>query len=204
MNLFGPGKRLYAITPETNDTDALLAQCRAVLQAGVAALQYRNKQLATRQAQAAALQTLCREFATALIINDDWQLATELGAAGVHLGRDDAHIDEVRKTFSGIIGATCHNSLAAAVDAEAAGADYVAFGSFYASPVKPNAVRAPLSLLGEAKRVLHVPVVAIGGITLTNAADLRRAGADAVAVISAIFSTADAGTQVAAFNRILE
>lgn len=202
--LFGPGKRLYAITPETSDTDWLLAQSRTVLHAGVAALQYRNKRLATRHEQAAALQALCREFATALIINDDWQLAMELGAAGVHLGRDDAQVAEVRKAFNGVIGATCHNSLAAAVEAQAAGADYVAFGSFFASPVKPNAVRAPLALLGEAKRVLHVPIVAIGGITLTNAADLCRAGADAVAVISAIFSAANAGAQAAAFNRILE
>ena len=204
MNLFGPGKRLYAITPETPDTDALLAQCRAVLQAGVAVLQYRNKQLHGRTEQAAALYALCQTFSTPLIINDDWRLANALGAAGVHLGRDDAALTEVRRGFAGVIGATCHDSLAAAREAQSAGADYVAFGSFFASPVKPAAVRAPLPLLNEAKRILNVPIVAIGGITLENAAAVRAAGADAVAVISAIFSAPDPGQQVAAFNQILE
>lgn len=157
-----------------------------------------------RREQAAALQALCRAFATPLIINDDWQLAAELGAAGVHLGQDDAQVSEVRKIFPGLIGATCHDSLATAGEAQAAGADYVAFGSFFASPVKPDAVRAPLPLLNEVKRVLHIPVVAIGGITLENAATVRRAGADAVAVISDIFAADDPGERVTQFNRILE
>lgn len=203
MNLFGPGKRLYAITPETSDTDALLGQCRAVLQAGVAALQYRSKQADLRREQASALRALCQEFSTALIINDDWQLACEVGATGVHLGRDDDAVREVRAHFSGFIGATCHDSLDAARDAQAAGADYVAFGSFFSSVVKPDAVRAPLPVLSEAKRTLKVPIVAIGGITLDNAAVLRAAGADAVAVISAIFSAHDPGERVAQFNQAL-
>lgn len=205
--LFGaPGKRLYAVTPDLADTGALLEKCSAALTAGIGALQYRNKKApaALRRTQARELQMLCLRHNTALIINDDWPLATELGATGSHIGSGDGSLPEVRRDFAGVLGVSCYNALEAAVQAEQQGADYVAFGRFFASTVKPEAVAAKPDLLERAKAALTVPVVAIGGITLENAARLRAAGADAVAVITGLFEAADVGARVHAFNRLLD
>ena len=204
--LFGaPGERLYAITPDLAATSVLLEKCSAMLSAGVAALQYRNKSAPPelRRTQANHLLQLCAEFGTPLVINDDWQLATEIGAAGAHIGRNDGDLNAIRQQFSGLLGVSCYNNLEAAERAEQAGADYVAFGSFFASRVKPDAQSAELALLERAAGTLSIPIVAIGGITLSNAASLRVAGADAVAVISALFDAADIGATIAAFNRLL-
>lgn len=200
-----PGKRLYAITPDFADTGALLEKCSAALTAGVGALQYRNKKAsaALRRTQARQLQPLCLRHNTAFIINDDWRLAAELGATGSHVGADDGGLPEIRRDFAGVIGVSCYNALEAALQAEQQGADYVAFGRFFASTVKPEAAAAKPDLLERAKSALAVPVVAIGGITLDNAARLRDAGADAVAVISGLFDAADIGARVHAFNRLL-
>lgn len=205
--LFGsPGKRLYAITPDLADTGALLEKCSAALTAGIGALQYRNKNAsaALRRTQAQQLQTLCLRHNTALIINDDWPLAAELGATGSHVGVDDGSLPEIRRDFSGVLGVSCYSALEAALQAEQQGADYVAFGSFFASSVKPEAIPARPDLLERAKIALSIPVVAIGGITLDNAARLRDAGADAVAVITGLFDAADVGARVHAFNRLLD
>lgn len=205
--LFGsPGKRLYAITPDFADTDALLETCSTALKAGIAALQYRNKNAsaALRRMQARELQTLCLRHKTAFIINDDWALAAELGATGSHVGTDDGSVAKIRRDFSGVLGVSCYNTLEAAVQAEQQGADYVAFGRFFASTIKPEAVAAKPDLLERAKAVLTVPVVAIGGITLDNAARLRDAGADAVAVISGLFDATDVGARAHAFNHLLD
>lgn len=205
--LFGaPGKRLYAITPDLVDTDALLEKCSAALTAGIGALQYRNKKasVALRRTQARELQTLCLRHNTAFIINDDWPLAAELGATGSHIGADDGSLPAIRRNFLGVLGVSCYNVLGAALQAEQQGADYVAFGRFFASIVKPEAVAATPPLLERAAAALTVPVVAIGGITLDNAARLRDAGADAVAVITGLFDAADIGARVHAFNRLLD
>lgn len=201
-----PGKKLYAITPDLADTELLLANCTLALRAGIAALQYRNKAASTasRQLQARQLKQLCQRFDTPLIINDDWQLAAQIDAAGAHLGREDGALAEARHQFSGILGVSCYDDLDGALRAEQAGADYVAFGSFFPSSVKPHAVSAPLELLAKARAALTIPIVAIGGITLNNAASVRRAGADAVAVISDLFNADDIGATVAAFNQLLE
>jgi thiamine-phosphate pyrophosphorylase len=186
---------LYAVTPDLADTRALVRLAEAALIGGAAFLQYRNKladeQL--RRTQVAALRDLCRRSGAALIINDHVELAHEIGAEGVHVGDDDASIAYARGLLgrARIVGASCYNDLRRARSAQAQGADYVAFGSFFPSRVKPGAVRAPLALLGEAKREITVPVVAIGGITLANGAQLIAAGADALAVISALFAAAD-------------
>ena len=114
-------------------------------------------------------------------------------ADGVHLGCDDMDIAEARKVLGPdkVIGVSCYNDLERAIQAEAAGADYVAFGSMFVSPTKPDAPRASLDLIRDAKKHLRIPVVAIGGITLQNAALLVEAGADAIAVINAVFSASD-------------
>jgi len=197
MNLRG----LYAITPEATDADALLRQVSAALEGGIAMLQYRRKKQAGPH-EAAILAALCRRSGVPFIINDDIELALACGADGVHLGRDDGDLAAVRSILKGkLLGASCYNHLDAARAAVAAGADYIAFGSVFASPTKPSAVRAPLSLFGEA-RAFGVPMVAIGGITLENAPQLLAAGADAVAVISDLFDAPDIAARARAYGKL--
>jgi thiamine-phosphate pyrophosphorylase len=188
---------LYAVTPDHADTPALIAAAEAALAGGARLLQYRNKLAAAplRFAQAQALLATCRKFRTPLIVNDHLDLALAVDADGLHLGAEDGSLAAARERLGAgkILGASCYDRLEAALEAERRGADYVAFGSFFPSAVKPGAVRAPLSLLREAKRRLAVPVVAIGGITLDNAPQLIAAGADSVAVISALFDAKDVG-----------
>ena len=186
---------IYALTAETADTGRLLAQVEAALAGGVAAVQYRDKSgdVARRHEQASELTALCHRFGVPLIVNDDLRLADLCDADGVHLGRDDASLREARIILGKekIIGASCYQSLELARSAQAAGADYVAFGSFFASPTKPAAGRADAALLHDATQAIHLPIVAIGGITLTNASALLDAGADSLAVLSALFDAAD-------------
>ncbi|MBZ0105828.1 MAG: thiamine phosphate synthase [Sulfuricella denitrificans] len=186
---------LYAITPEQPDTARLLSQVRAALSGGARVVQYRSKSqdVALLHEQASELLALCHAFEVPLIVNDSLRLADLTGADGLHLGRDDGSLRQARIVLSTekMIGISCYNSLELALQAEAEGADYIAFGSFFPSVTKPAAVVAPLSLLGEAKTHLSVPVVAIGGITPDNAGALVDAGADAIAVISGLFDAPD-------------
>ncbi len=194
---------LYAITPDWADSERLLAVTEAILQAGCRWLQYRNKTAppALRQAQARALRALTRRHGAQLIVNDDPGLARSVEADGVHLGREDAHISAARDILGNerLIGVSCYQSLALACKAVAAGADYVAFGSVYPSASKPQAAPAELALFSEARRSLPVPVVAIGGITPDNAAAVIAAGADALAVITALYAAEDPGAQAERF-----
>jgi len=186
---------LYALTPDLADSRLLEARVQSALAGGASAIQYRNKRApeTLRRDQAHALRRICTAAARPLIINDDVELAAEVEADGVHLGRDDADVAVARRRLGAqaMIGVSCYDSLARAQDAVDAGAAYIAFGSFYGSKVKPDAVRATPPLLAEAKRRWSVPVVAIGGITPENAPPLLAAGADAVAVISAVFDADD-------------
>jgi thiamine-phosphate pyrophosphorylase len=199
---------VYAITPETADTAKLLAQIEAALAGGVAAVQYRDKStdVARRHEQASELRALCRRFNVPLIVNDDLRLADLADADGVHLGRDDGSLREARIILgrNKLIGTSCYQSLALAQSAEAAGADYVAFGSFFPSPTKPAAGQAEAVLLREATQVIHVPIVAIGGITLTNAPILLDAGADSLAVLSALFDASNIRAAAHALNQLFE
>lgn len=186
---------LYAITPECADTAALLSQARQVLRGGAQVLQYRSKSdnIALKHGQAAELLALCRSFHVPLIINDDLRLAALIDADGVHLGATDPTLKEARINLGPdkIIGVSCYQDLERAIQVAAQGADYVAFGSFYPSPTKPQARPCPVALLTQAKTKLQIPLVAIGGITTENTPALIRAGADAVAVISALFDAPD-------------
>ncbi|MDP2031183.1 MAG: thiamine phosphate synthase [Thiobacillus sp.] len=197
---------VYAITPETADTGHLLAQVEAALRGGVAAVQYRDKSgdVARRHEQASELVALCRRFKVPLIVNDDLRLADLCDADGVHLGRDDGSVREARIILGKdkFVGASCYQSLDLALAAQAAGADYVAFGSFFPSPTKPAAARASLDLLREAAPRIHLPIVAIGGITLDNAAALLDGGADCLAVLSALFVSVDVTASARALNQL--
>jgi thiamine-phosphate pyrophosphorylase len=199
---------LYAITPDATDSQDLIDRVRAAMQGtaprGWAALQYRNKLAGAekRAGEARALSDVCAGFGVPLIINDDVELALVVGAEGVHLGSNDGDLLQARARLgTRLLGASCYDRLDLARRAVSAGADYVAFGSVFPSPTKPDAVRAPLALFGQA-RVLGVPVVAIGGITLENATQVVRAGADCVAVISALFDTPDPAARARAFTEL--
>ncbi|HEX7055476.1 MAG TPA: thiamine phosphate synthase [Burkholderiales bacterium] len=189
---------LYAITPEG---PGLEAKVRAALEGGAALLQYRRKQGGSA-AEAARIAALAREFGVPLIVNDDVALALEVDAAGAHLGRDDGDLRAARARLAGrLLGASCYDDLERARQAVAAGADYVAFGSAFPSPTKPQAVRAPLSLF-RAARSLGVPLAAIGGITLERAPALLDAGADLLAVISDLFDAPDIRERARQYARL--
>lgn len=188
------GSGLYAIA----DTgliaiDRLLEAVEQALLGGARLIQYRDKTVgAHRVDQARALAALCRAHRAPLIINDDIELANWVDADGVHLGKDDPPPALARQWLGpqAIIGVSCYNQLGLALEAVQAGADYVAFGSFFLSPTKPTAVRADIHLLSEARQALTVPLVAIGGITPANGKPLVEAGADYLAVVSGVFAQA--------------
>ena len=199
---------LYAITPECADTESLVQRVQQALSGGARLVQYRNKggDATLRHEQASELLALCQHFHVPLIINDDIRLTDLTGADGVHLGKDDGSVREARLILGPdkIIGVSCYNDLQRALDAGAHGANYVAFGSFFPSPTKPGASVAPLSLLHEAKRSLKIPLVAIGGISADNVNPLIGAGADAVAVISALFDSDDIRAAASRFAVLFE
>lgn len=194
MSDFWPRRGLYLITPECADDDLLIESVTPVLHARPALLQYRCKSLPRRQrqSQASALLAACADYGVGLIINDDLALAAEVGALGVHLGRDDASIAKARAVLGhdAVIGVSCYDDIALAERAVANGADYIAFGAFFVSPTKPQARRASLALL-RASVGFGVPRVAIGGINPDNGEALVRAGADLLAVISGVFGAPD-------------
>ena len=199
-------KGLYAITPESTDTAELLKRSRLVLSNGARVLQYRNKSAnaALRLSQAQALRELTEELSVTFIINDDADLALRVDADGVHLGAMDGELNIARASLgpNKIIGISCYNQIALAQEAVKAGANYVAFGAFFSSAVKPEAVKADIALLRQARAEFSVPLVAIGGITAQNATELLEAGADALAVISAVFNAENCQIATQEFSRL--
>jgi len=202
-----PRRGLYLLTPDEPDTARLLARVLPVLAAGPALLQYRNKSASPgqRREQVAELLPACRALGLPLLVNDDWRLAAELGAAGAHLGQDDGSLAEARAAMgpAALLGASCYDQLALAERAAAAGASYVAFGAFFPSGTKPLARRAGPGLLADSAG-LGLPRVAIGGITPDNAASLVAAGADLLAVIGGVFDQPDPIAAARAFQRAFD
>ena len=195
---------LYVITEDRpQGPQAINTAVAAALDGGARIVQYRDKSNdhARRLAEARALRELCRTHGALLLINDDVALAAKADADGVHLGRDDDDIANARSLLpsGSLIGRSCYNQLELARAAAADGADYIAFGSFFASPTKPDAVRAHIELLTQARHELALPAVAIGGISPENGAALVHAGADMLAVISAVFAAPDITAAARAF-----
>lgn len=199
---------LYGVTPDDADSARLLSKVRHALDGGMRILQYRNKiaDAALRLTQAGALRKLCSDVGATLIINDDLELALAVDADGLHLGGEDGSLAAARERLgpAKLLGASCYRALENAERAIAEGADHIAFGSFFVSAVKPGAVRSKPELLTQAKRTFGVPVVAIGGITLENAPMLINAGADSVAVITALFGAPDVTRAAREFNALFE
>jgi len=187
---------LYVVTREDNN---LLQKVEFALLAGATVIQFRDKSSTVndRMNIATRLKELCSQHGAFFIINDDVDLAEKVGADGVHIGKNDTNFEVVReKLRDKIIGVSCYNDLSLAIKAQELGADYVAFGRFFVSQTKPNAVQADLRLLSAAKNEMTIPVVAIGGITPLNGKGLVAAGADMLAVIDGLFGAAN--TQEAA------
>ncbi len=189
MNIQG----LYVITDSQLIPEQQFAQfVEAALLGGAKVVQYRDKtdNQQRRLEQATALKILCHQHAVPLIINDDVELALQIEADGVHLGQHDTNLSQAREQLGNqaIIGVSCYNQLGLAQQAIDNGANYIAFGRFFSSTIKPNAVSASLALLRQAHQQFSCPIVAIGGITADNGSQLLLAGADSLAVISGVFA----------------
>ncbi|MEI7839611.1 MAG: thiamine phosphate synthase [Methylococcaceae bacterium] len=183
-----PKRGLYAITPEGKTAAEILEFTEAVLKGGACVVQYREKGRNDKTDLAKKLLELCHAHNVPFLINDNVELAETIGADGVHLGKDDGSISEARQRLgkSAIIGVSCYNSLECAIAAEKEGANYVAFGRFFSSNSKPLAAPAEIGTLTAAKKVLTLPIVAIGGILPKNGTSLIDAGADLLAVIGGL------------------
>ncbi len=200
---------LYAITDSQLTPPGQIEQkVEQALKGGAQLIQYRDKQSPYSQKKriAANLLKLVNRYQKKLIINDDLELADEIHAHGVHLGQEDTAIAEAREQLGpqAIIGATCHNSLALAQRAITNGASYVAFGRFFTSQTKPEAPLCSLQVLSEAQQILNTPIVAIGGITLSNAPAIIAAGADMVAVVNGVFGVDDIEKQSLALTKLFQ
>jgi thiamine-phosphate pyrophosphorylase len=197
------GRGLYVITDGPRPD--LVEVVAKALAGGARLVQYRDKSAddTRRLSEASALQALCTAHGVPMIINDDVALALAAGASGVHLGEDDGDLAAARAVLGpdAIIGVSCYDSLERARELAAAGADYLAFGAFFPSPTKPHARRASFELLRQAA-ALGLPRVAIGGITPDNGQPLIDAGADYLAVISAVFGDPDVQGAAARFAQL--
>ena len=184
-------KGLYAITPDSADLNTLIQKTQWAIEGGAFMVQYRSKILNrdVKMQQCDAILRLCREYEIPCIVNDDVDMCRILKADGVHLGEKDDNIAEVRHILgeNAIIGSSCYHQLDRAKSAQKEGASYVAFGAMFPTSTKPNAPRATLELLREAKREIQIPIVAIGGITVNNAHDVIKTGIDAIAVITSLY-----------------
>ena len=190
MRLPFPSTGLYAITQtERKNDDTIIQEVSSALKGGASVIQYRNKESGNTLHLANKLLSLCKENNIPFIINDDVKLANQIGADGVHLGKDDSNILEARKILGthAIIGLSCYNDLTLAIKAEQLGANYVAFGRFFPSNSKPLASPARIETLHQARKQIKLPIVAIGGILPKNGKQLLKAGADILAVIGGIF-----------------
>lgn len=185
-----PASGLYAITQTANKSgDAIINEVAAAIRGGAVIVQYRDKNPTDALFIARELVSICHQHNVPLLINDDIELAKQSGADGVHLGREDGVVAQARKQLGNdaIIGVSCYNFVAQALAAQEQGATYAAFGRFFPSASKPLAAPADIETLRLAKRVLTIPIVAIGGILPANGAPLLAAGADLLAVIGGVF-----------------
>jgi thiamine-phosphate pyrophosphorylase len=199
-------KGLYLVTPDWDDTAALLAATEAGLKAGASLLQYRHKTAspALRQEQASGLLALCRRYAVPLIINDHVALCIALDADGVHVGGTDSSVAQVRAALGAdkIVGASCYGDMQLARDAQQSGASYAAFGGFYPSRVKKYEVSTRPDIVTQAKKELTLPVCVIGGMTVDNSRPLVALGADMVAAISSVYNAEQPHEAALAFTRL--
>lgn len=185
-----PASGLYAITQTENKScEQVIAEVAAAIKGGAVVIQYRDKNPINAVYLATELLNLCRSQNVPLIINDDVELAKKISADGVHLGKQDGDIQQAKQRLgaNAIIGVSCYNDVNLAISAQQQGVSYVAFGRFFPSNSKPLAAPAQIETLQQAKKLLQIPIVAIGGILPENGRQLLNAGADLLAVIGGVF-----------------
>ena len=197
---------IYVISDcKKNTVENLLKKTEKILETGISLFQFRDKysDYDLKKMIALKLPALCKKYDTPFIVNDDVMLAETIQADGVHLGKNDMPIKMARKILGKkIIGISCYNSLENAVNAELKGANYVALGSFFDSPTKPDAKKIPIELLSTIKSRVNIPIVAIGGITPENGKYLMEKKVDFLAIISGIYESTDIVESVKAYNKL--
>ena len=188
--------RLYAVTDRAwaRDTEGLLRQVAEAIDGGAGIVQLREKHLGQADflAEAERFVALCREKGAVSIINDDVEIAAQVGADGVHVGQEDLEAGRARQLLGPdkLIGVSAH-SVAEALAAQAAGADYLGVGAAFVTGTKTDARPISRETIRAITAAVDIPVVAIGGISRDNILELRDCGLDGVAVVSALFAQAD-------------
>ncbi|WP_149706107.1 thiamine phosphate synthase [Campylobacter concisus] len=198
---------IYAISDDILMPENLaLEYVREILECGVKFFQFRSKKAVKNEKLASEILNLCEKFGTKFIVNDDVKFAKKIGAKAVHLGKDDEGIKEAFEILGrdAYVGVSCYNDINLAINAAKNGASYVAFGSVFTSPTKPNAPKCDLEVAREAKQILNLPVCVIGGINETNIGSLSHVKPDLIAVISAIYKDGNIKENIKNLQEIIE
>ncbi|MFT5661622.1 MAG: thiamine-phosphate pyrophosphorylase [Sulfurimonas sp.] len=203
MSLKQKLKGLYVISDDTLTPDeTLFAQIEQALLGGASIVQLRDKKNSDDviKEKIKKLQKLCKEHDAVFVLNDKIDLAIELECDGLHIGKSDHdRFDEIRKNYKGLIGVSCYGDIEMAKDFQKRGADYVAFGSFFTSPTKPNSNIIALEVLKDAKTQLTIPVCAIGGINTKNVIDVIQYKPDMISIVNDIWTASDITSQASLY-----
>ena len=198
---------IYAISDDILMPENLaLEYAREILECGVKFFQFRSKKAVKNEKLASEILNLCEKFGAKFIVNDDVKFAKKIGAKAVHLGKDDENIKEAFEILGkdAYVGVSCYNDINLAINAAKNGASYVAFGSVFTSPTKPNAPKCGLEIVKEAKQILNLPVCVIGGINETNIGSLSHTKPDLIAIISAIYKDGNIKKNIKNLQKIIE
>ena len=198
---------IYAISDDMLMPENLaLKYVREILECGVKFFQFRSKKAVKNEKLASEILNLCEKFGAKFIVNDDVKFAKKIGAKAVHLGKEDEGIKEAFEILGkdAYVGVSCYNNINLAINAAKNGASYVAFGSVFASPTKPNAPKCGLDVVREAKQILNLPVCVIGGINETNIGSLSHAKPDLIAIISAIYKDGNIKENIKNLQKIIK
>lgn len=198
---------IYAISDDILMPENLALQyAREILECGVKFFQFRSKKAVKNEKLASEILNLCEKFGAKFIVNDDVKFAKKIGAKAVHLGKDDEGIKEAFEILGKdtYVGVSCYNDISLALNAAKNGASYVAFGSVFTSPTKPNAPKCGLEVVKEAKQILNLPVCVIGGINETNIGSLSHTKPDLIAIISAIYKDGNIKENIKNLQNIIE
>ena len=198
---------IYAISDDLLMPENLaLEYTREILECGVKFFQFRSKKVVKNEKLASEILNLCEKFGTKFIVNDDVKFAKKIGANAVHLGKEDEGIKEAFEILgkNAYVGVSCYGDISLAINAAKNGASYVAFGSVFTSPTKPNAPKCGLEVVKEAKQILNLPVCVIGGINETNIGSLSYANPDFIAIISAIYKDGTIKENIKNLQKIIE
>jgi len=190
---------LYVITDDKlTPSYTLFSKVEAALKGGAKLVQLRDKQSSDDVVELTALklQELCQKYEATFVLNDKIDIAIKIGCDALHIGKSDHHnFEKIREDFKGIIGVSCYGDIELAKKFEKLGVNYVAFGSFFTSPTKPDSNVVPLNILSQAKKELKIPVCAIGGINRDNLDEVLKHKPDMVSVISDIWNSEDITSQ---------